>query len=182
MPSIPRGDRSPERSELLRRRFLEGDNAAFEELLSIYMPLLKFIAKKYCSERDDRDDCLAEAVLGFLRAVRTYDARRGSMDNYIALVASHRLIDMARRASGSRVELSADLDQQVGALTEDSVQSGMADMVALATTLSGTERACFERYLAGESLSEIAQELKVTKASVSNALARAKRKLGKALS
>jgi len=111
------------------------------------MPLLKFIAKKYCSERDDRDDCLAEAVLGFLRAVRTYDARRGSMDNYIALVASHRLIDMARRASGSRVELSADLDQQEGALTEDSAQSGMADMVALATTLSGTERACFESIL-----------------------------------
>ncbi len=182
MPSIPRGDRSPENIELLRRRFLDGDNASFEELLGIYMPLLKFVAHKYCSEGNEREDCLAEAVLGFLRAVRTYDVRRGSMDSYIALVASHRLIDMARRTNGSRIELSAELDGKEGASTANTAESEIADMIALANALSDMERACFEKRLAGESLSGIAQELGVTKASVSNALARARQKLGKALS
>ena len=46
----------------------------------MYMPLLKFVARKYCTERDERDDCLAEAVFGFLRAIRTYNVRRGSLD------------------------------------------------------------------------------------------------------
>ena len=147
----------------------------------MYMPLLKFVARKYCTERDERDDCLAEAVLGFLRAIRTYNVRRGSLDGYIATVASHRLIDMARRAAGPRVELSDTLDGW-GSSLGDPAEAGVPDMVALAVTLSDCERACFERHLRGEALEVIAAELKMSKASVSNALARAKRKLGKALS
>jgi len=171
----------PEHVESLRQRFLAGDNTAFEELLGMYMPLLKFVARKYCTERDERDDCLAEAVLGFLRAIRTYDIQRGSLDGYIATVASHRLIDMARRATGPHVELSDTLDGW-GSSLGDPAEAGVPDMVALAVTLSDCERACFERHLRGETLEVIAAGLRMSKASVSNALARAKRKLGKALS
>jgi len=181
VPSSPRSGRSPEHVESLRQRFLTGDNTAFEELLAIYLPLLKFVARKYCTERDERDDCLAEAVLGFLRAIRTYDIHRGSLDGYIATVASHRLIDMARRAPGPRVELSDTLDGW-GSSFGDPAEAGVPDMIALAVMLSDRERACFERHLQGEALEVIAAELKMSKASVSNALARAKRKLGKALS
>ena len=35
------------------------DNSAFEDLLSSYMPLLKFVARKYCTEQNERDDFLA---------------------------------------------------------------------------------------------------------------------------
>jgi RNA polymerase sigma factor (sigma-70 family) len=101
---------------------------AFEELLGLYMPLLKFVARKYCTERDERDDCLAEAVLGFLRAIRTYDVQRGGLDGYIATVASHRLIDMARRAAGSHVELSDTLDGW-GSSLGDPAQAGVPDMI-----------------------------------------------------
>jgi RNA polymerase sigma-70 factor (ECF subfamily) len=182
VPSSPRSGRSPESIALLRQRFLEGDDTSFEELLGIYMPLLKFIAHKYCGATNERDDCLAEAVLGFLRAVRTYDARRGTMDSYVALVASHRVIDMVRRTTGTRVELSADLDGNEVMHGGDPAESEVADMVALASTLSEAERACFEKHLAGESLDAIAAELKIAKSAVSNALTRARRKLGKALS
>lgn len=182
MPLTSRSDRSPDKVERLRRRFLEGDEASFEELLGIYMPLLKFVAHKYCAQGNEHDDCLAEAVLGFLHAVRTYDGHRGSLDSYVALVAAHRLIDMVRRTHSSRVELSADLDRKEGASSADPAESELADMVALASTLSDAERACFEKHLSGESLGAIADELKMTKASVSNALARARRKLGRALS
>jgi RNA polymerase sigma factor (sigma-70 family) len=181
VPSSPRSGRSSEHVESLRQRFLEGDNTAFEDLLGLYMPLLKFVARKYCTERDERDDYLAEAVLGFLRAIRTYDVERGSLDGYIATVASHRLIDMARRAAGSHFELSDTLDGW-GSSLGDPAQAGVPDMIALAATLSDCERACFERRLRGETLEVIAAGLSLSKASVSNALARAKRKLGKALS
>ncbi|HWQ21943.1 MAG TPA: sigma-70 family RNA polymerase sigma factor [Clostridia bacterium] len=158
-----------------------GDNAAFEDLLGMYLPLLKFVARKYCTERQERDDCLAEAVMGFLRAIRTYDVRRGSLDGYIATVASHRLIDMVRRTSGPHVELSDTLDGW-GSSLGDPAEAGPPDMAALTITLSDCERACFERRLRGETIDVIAAGLKMTKASVSNALARAKRKLAKALS
>ncbi|MCX6085789.1 MAG: sigma-70 family RNA polymerase sigma factor [Caldiserica bacterium] len=180
MPSSPRGGRTPERVESLRQRFLAGDNAAFEELLGMYMPLLKFVARKYCAERDERDDCLAEAVLGFLRAIRTYDSQRGSLDGYVATVASHRLVDMARRRAGPPIEYTDALDGW-GSSLGDPAEAGVIDMVTLADTLSDHERACFERRLRGETLEIIAEGLNVSKASVSNALARANRKLGKAL-
>lgn len=147
----------------------------------MYMPLLKFVARKYCTERDERDDCLAEAVLGFLRAIRTYNARRGSLDGYVSTVASHRLIDMARRAARPRVELSDTLDRR-GSSLGDPAEAGVLDMVEFAVTLSERERACFERRLRGETLEDVSVELKMSKASVSNAFARAKRKLGKTLS
>jgi RNA polymerase sigma factor (sigma-70 family) len=145
------------------------------------MPLLKYIARKYCTERDERDDCLAEAVLGFLHAMRTYDAGRGGLDGYIATIASHRLIDMARRAAGPRIELSDNLDGR-GSSLGDPAQSGVSDMVRLTASLSDLERQCFERYFRGESLDTVAAVLGVSKASVSNALSRAKRKLGRSLS
>ena len=174
VPSNPRSGRSSGHVESLRQRFLAGDNNAFEELLGAYMPLLKFVARKYCTERDERDDCLAEAVLGFLRAIRTYDIQRGSLDGYIATVASHRLIDMARRAAGSHVELSDSLDGR-GSSLGDPAEAGVPDMAALTTMLSDCERACFERHLRGETLEVIAAGLEMSTASVSNALARAKR-------
>jgi DNA-directed RNA polymerase specialized sigma24 family protein len=87
---------------------------------------------------------------------------------------------MARRAAGPRVELSGTLDGW-GSSLGDPAEAGVPDMVALAVTLSDCERVCFERRLRGETLEVIAAALKMPKASVSNALARAKRKLGKAL-
>lgn len=182
MPSSPRSNRSSENIALLRQRFLEGDDASFEELLGIYMPLLKFIAHKYCAEASERDDCLAEAWLGFLRAVRTYDARRGSMDSYVALVASHRVIDWYRRTTRSRDVPTPDLDEKEGMRGGDPAESEVADILAFASTLSEAECACFEKHQAGESLGTIAAELKMTKTAVSNALGRARRKLGKASS
>jgi RNA polymerase sigma factor (sigma-70 family) len=144
------------------------------------MPLLKFAARKYCTERDERDDYLAEAVLGFLRAIRTYDVERGSLDGYIATVASHRLIDMARKDRGRHIESSDTLDRR-GSSLGDPARAGDPDMIALPATLSDCERACLERRGRGETLEIIAAGLSRSKASVSNALARAKRKLGKAL-
>jgi len=146
----------------------------------MYMPLLKFVARKYCVGRDERDDYLAEAVLGFLRAIRTYDSQLGSLDGYVATVASRRLIDMARRRARHPVESTDTLDRW-GSSRGDPAQAGAPDMIALAATLSDCERACFERRLRGETLESIAAGLSLSKATVSNALARAKRKLGKEL-
>ncbi len=180
MLSGRRSARSPAIIESLRLRFLNGDNAAFEELLSEYMPLLKHISHKYCSQHNEREDCLAEAVLGFLRAVRTYNPEKGSLDSYVMTVSSHRLIDMVRHADRGRVVLSDDLDKRES-LLGDPGQGCMTDIAQLNDALSDLERQCFERYLRGESLAGIAAALDTTKASVSNALSRAKRKLGRGL-
>jgi RNA polymerase sigma factor (sigma-70 family) len=180
VPSSRSQNRSPEQVEALRERFLGGDNSAFEELLGLYMPLLKFIARKYCGSPEELDDCLAESVLSFLRAMRTFVPGRGSMDAYVTTVASHRLIDMARKSARGHVELSDRLDGW-GSSRGNPAEAGVYDIALAAASLSEIERACFERYLGGESLGDIARDLNVPKSSVSNALGRAKRKLGKGL-
>jgi RNA polymerase sigma-70 factor (ECF subfamily) len=180
VPSSHSRSRSPEQVEALRERFLGGDNSAFEELLGLYMPLLKFIARKYCGSPEELDDCLAESVLAFLRAMRTFVPGRGNMDAYVTTVASHRLIDMARKSARGHVELSDDLDEWSSS-RGNPAEAGAYEIALAAASLSEIERACFERYLGGESLDEIARDLSVPKSSVSNALGRAKRKLSKGL-
>ena len=180
MPSSHSHNRSPEQVEALRERFLGGDNNAFEELLGLYMPLLKFISRKYCASPEELDDCLAEGVRAFLRAMRTFVPGRGSMDAYITTVVSHRLIDMARKSARGHVESSDSLDRW-GSSRGNPAEAGAYDIALAAASLSETERACFERYLGGESLDDIARDLKIPKSSVSNALGRAKRKLSKGL-
>ncbi len=143
------------------------------------MPLLKYIARKYCAERDERDDYLAEALFGFLHAVRTYDAGRGGLDGYVATVVSHRLIDMKRhRTKDQHFILPDDLDEKASS-RGDPAHAGNSDMTPLPDSLSCFERQCIERKLRGESLGDSATGLGVSKSSISNALARAKRKLEK---
>ena len=144
------------------------------------MPLLKFIARKYCASPEELDDCLAEGVRAFLHAMRTFVPGRGSMDAYITTVASHRLIDVARKSERGHVEPSDRLDW-VGSSRGNPAETGACDIAIGTASLSEFERACFERHLRRQSLDEIARDLKVPKSSVSNALGRAKRKLSKGL-
>jgi len=168
--------------EALRRRFLEGDNAAFEELLTLYMPLLKFITRKYCNVQSERDDYFAETVFGFFHAVRTYNVHKGSFDGYVATVASRRLIDVQRKTARTHVEPIDTFDKRGSAQDDPAADGASLEPAMVSELLSPLEASCFERHLHGETLDMIAGTMGISKSSVSNALARAKRKLGQALS
>jgi RNA polymerase sigma factor (sigma-70 family) len=177
MPSESKATRNPAHIEELCRQFLEGSGAAFEELLQAYMPLLKHLSRKYAQAGNEFEDCLAEVFIGMLHAVRTYNPQRGGLDSYIATVASHRLVDLARRTRGRHVESLDNLDQRTSSKYDPAATAPSEVPSVDSATLSPLERTCLERYIHRESVTVIAAALGCSPSSVSNALARAKRKI-----
>jgi RNA polymerase sigma-B factor len=66
----------PER-ELWRRVTEQRDQAARAELVDLYMPLARRMARRYAGVSEPYDDLLQVASLGLLNAVDRYDAGRG---------------------------------------------------------------------------------------------------------
>ena len=55
------------------RRMAEGDRQAREDLISHNLRLVAHVAKKYYSERDDRDDLVSIGTVGLIKAVSTFN-------------------------------------------------------------------------------------------------------------
>lgn len=63
----------------LWKRFKDGgDRAAREELVALYMPMARRMAKRYSGVVEPYDDLLQVASLGLLNAVDRFDASRGT--------------------------------------------------------------------------------------------------------
>jgi RNA polymerase sigma-70 factor (ECF subfamily) len=85
----------------LLERVAAGDNAAFEQVVSEYAPLIRFLARKSMAghSRGDGDveDVVQEILLALWRAAQHFDRRRGSERTFVVTIAKHRLIDRVRR-------------------------------------------------------------------------------------
>jgi RNA polymerase sigma-B factor len=67
------------REKELWKRFKDGgDRAAREELVALYMPMARRMAKRYSGVVEPYDDLLQVASLGLLNAVDRFDASRGT--------------------------------------------------------------------------------------------------------
>lgn len=94
------------------------------ELVEEYRPLAERLARRYSRKtggKRSEDEATADALVGVLRAVRTFDAaRNASMTTYVNRVIRHQMIDGAREDSdrsrhqhdaGVRAPVSLDLDR-----------------------------------------------------------------------
>jgi RNA polymerase sigma-B factor len=64
--------------ELWKRHNERGDRAARDELVAMYMPMARRMAKRYSGVVEPYDDLLQVASLGLLNAVERFDAGRGT--------------------------------------------------------------------------------------------------------
>lgn len=62
----------------LWRRIGEGDERAREQLVDIYLPLARRLAKRYAGVREPYDDLLQVASLGLLQAIDRFDPTAGT--------------------------------------------------------------------------------------------------------
>jgi RNA polymerase sigma-B factor len=64
--------------ELWKRHNEQGDRAARDELVAMYLPIARRMAKRYAGVAEPYDDLLQVASLGLLNAVDRFDASRGT--------------------------------------------------------------------------------------------------------
>ena len=83
-PDLPRSPATPgsNHEERLLRRYQQGDVAAREELVHLFLPLTKRLAGRYRHTGESLDDLEQVASLGLIKAIDRYDPALGSFVRY----------------------------------------------------------------------------------------------------
>ncbi len=132
----------------------------------------------------DSDDFVQEGMLGFLRAVETYDFSRGVPFEAYAFKCMQNSINTA--AGVSRVEIPIGMSSEFPEVTdkdEDPLKQILAGehlnevLNACEVTLSDVEKTVVFFRAGGMSYEEIGKRLNMSEKSVDNALQRARKKL-----
>ena len=132
----------------------------------------------------DSDDFVQEGMIGFLKAVETYDFSRGVPFEAYAFKCMQNSINTA--AGVSRVEIPVGMSSEMPEATdadEDPLKRILDGehfnevLSACETTLSDVEKAVVFFRAGGMAYEEISRRLNMSEKSVDNALQRARRKL-----
>ncbi len=173
-----------------------GSEEALAELAGRYLPLVRSRAARFAGAPVDMEDLVQEGLIGFLKAVRSYDPGLGaSFGTYAYLCIDRTILSAVRETQNkkkipsSRLISFSDITSGLpfhelcssSGVTPEEAAILREDVRQLESkiehTLSGLERNVLHLYLGGHSYSDIAQRLQTTTKVVDNALQRVRHKL-----
>ncbi len=174
-----------------------GNQGVFTVLTDRYSKLIRSVTSKYKISGLEADDLTQEGLLGLLSAVKTYNANQGaSFKTYAGLCINRRIITLLRRSGNNKskalndyvslYDASVEENMNVAAENPEDNFIGKENLNSLKKSisecLSKRENRVLDLYLAGESYSNIANELSISAKAVDNAIQRIRRKLRKNIS
>ncbi|MEM9385738.1 MAG: RNA polymerase sigma factor [Pseudomonadota bacterium] len=93
----------------------DGDPKAAEAFLDQYGDLLWSLARRFCDDHAEIEDCVQDAVIEIWRSASKFDATKASETTFVAMIARRRYIDRLRqRKRRPAPEPLAEDDQLVG--------------------------------------------------------------------
>ncbi|MCL2433614.1 MAG: sigma-70 family RNA polymerase sigma factor [Clostridia bacterium] len=175
--------------EELALRAKQGDQAAFEQIIKAYTPLVRSRVHGYFLLGAETEDAMQEGMIGLFRAIRDYDPERGSLRAFADLCVRRQMLDAVKGASrGKHAPLNSavSIEEQAPrlppapqgdpeqALLNRELYQTLIDQ--LKPALSRMETQVLELFLAGERYTEIALRLGKPPKSIDNALQRIRAK------
>ena len=167
-----------------------GDDSSMAQLIATVTPIAKAKASGFASARVSGDDLVQEGMLGFLDAVKTYDASKGSpFRAYAEVCINNRIVSAVRTSFNNK---NAALSNAVAYEPEkvDEADSGAdpANIVSekedsehlrnvLSKGLSDFEKQVVDLRLMDMSYSEMAEKLCCSEKAIDNALQRIRKKM-----
>lgn len=167
-----------------------GDEAAFASLAEKYHGFLSGYVSSLSVPEREKEDLMQEALIGLLRAVRSYDGVSSRFATYVAACVRNSVITSLRRYGKQSKEVPLDCAARAAAIAKQA-DPGTPELtlVDIETTnllhdrifsvLSKYERAVFEMYLAEIPYAVMAKKLNKNEKSIDNAVQRIKAKLKK---
>lgn len=177
----------------------QGDEKALDELYDKYRHNVLLIAKKYYISDGNSDDIVQEGMLGFLKAINTFDADKGNFYSYLIKSVEHQIINAIKKSNtlknaplnerynlNNQGELEIEESEKSLGIPNDDLspenrvimEENQKELNEIMTDkLSTFEREVLQLYLAGFSYCDIISKLNVNYKSVDNALNRVKVKL-----
>lgn len=168
-----------------------GDQAAFEDLLNRYMPLIHSLANRFSRSYEctnDREDLQQTAIIAFLHAVERYDAEKSNaagFGTYLTYCIKNAMISETR--SMKKRDHVILLEDNELAAAEDTASNPVDQLIeeedyqalsaSIRRALSPYENRIWWLYLSGRTAGEIAEQMNKDEKSVHNAIFRIRRKL-----
>ena len=175
--------------EALCEQMRQGNREAEEVLASRYHRLVRAISRPYFLAGGDSEDLLQEGMLGFIKAMREYDAQQGASFATFADVCIRRRLYTVLKSSASGKHQALNQALPLNSTFVDLVSTQHDPELLLidkeTTTeilnhirkqLSSFEAKILEYYLAGLTCREISQAVGKSPKSVENAVQRIRRK------
>ncbi len=171
---------------VLYRRFLEGDEIAFEEILNTYREGLMFFINRYVHNLDVAEDIAADVFAYLIFKPKKYNFKV-SLKTYLYMIGRSRALDWLRRESKRRhlpIESLYNEPSDVSAALEESViaeEEKRRLYAAMERLPEDYKTAIFLIYFEGLSYEEAATVMKKDKKQIENIIYRAKKSLRKFL-
>ncbi len=87
-----------EEEKMYLKKYRDGDEAAREKLIEHNLRLVAHIVKKYHSQERDLDDLISIGTIGLIKAVNTFDEKKGGrLATYAARCIENELLMMLRQ-------------------------------------------------------------------------------------
>ena len=167
-----------------------GDNKQTEALIRQYRNVVEAIAAKYINSPLEYDDIIQEGLIGLLAAIKTLNNSKGAQFKTYAQTCINNSIQTALRKFnrkkdipiGSVIEYAEEeIPEENGVISAEDYYIAGESVSMLANTLkenlSEYENEVLRLHIVGCNYSEIAKRLSKTPKSVDNALQRIKKKL-----
>ena len=203
MPSAKKADMSALNDEQLVEPARNGDDIAFEILISRYKASIISKARTYFLRGADKEDIIQEGMIGLVKAIRDYKSERMTgFKSFAELCITRQIITAIKAATrqkhiplNSYISLyNSDSSGEDDRMLIDSIECDSSFnpeeyMIInesykkidqkLLKILSKFERTVLEHYIEGKSYLEISESTGRPVKSIDNALQRIKRKLEK---
>lgn len=174
------------------KAFKNTETTKIHETISQYSPLLFCIIQSILKEKGSREDieeCVADVFIYLWQHPDYFDPKRGTLKNYLCLIAKSKALDKYRKLSKSQdVHISLDFIPQEEmtmpipffSINFNSIliNCEYEDLYKVLDILSPDDKEILlRRYVGGEKPSHIAKDLGVPTKSIINNLYRSKNKL-----
>ncbi len=175
--------------EELAIRAANGDDASMALLIATVTPIARAKASGFAGPRISGDDLAQEGMLGFLDAVKTFDASKGSFKAYAEVCINNRIVSAVRTSFNNKnAALSKAVPYETSDVDVTDSSTDPANIVSeiesseyirdlLIKELSDFERQVVDLRLLDMSYSQIAQKLGCGEKAVDNALQRIRKKM-----
>ena len=161
--------------------YLEGDQAAFAQIVQRHRQHMAAIAKRYARDEHDAQDIMQEALFKASRNMHTYRSE-AALSTWLHRLVSNAAFDYAKRPENRRQHTSLDDDEDLrkeitGAMAHDPL-AGLDGVLAIRRLLevlpAAQRRAVWLTDVAGLSISHAARELGVQPGTVKSRRHRAR--------
>ncbi|RDY29372.1 sigma-70 family RNA polymerase sigma factor [Romboutsia weinsteinii] len=168
--------------ELIIKYIKKKKEIGMEMLIDNYRGIITVIARKYLGVLINyEDECVSDILLSVWDNIKSFDAGKNSLKNWICAISKYKAIDYKRKYV-SKID-TVDISDSIYYIDTELIKSEIEEEInEILSHLNNRDRELFiKHYLEGEELEKIALKNNTSVSSLYNRLSRGRKKIRKSV-